>query len=77
MKKFVALLIVAFMLGGCAQKVPKDALQLSPTSLADRQMQTRRFETGNYEMMLTAASQVFQDGSSGFSVGNPCQELAG
>ena len=61
MKKFVALLIVAFMLGGCAQKVPKDALQLSPTSLADRQMQTRRFETGNYEMMLTAASQVFQD----------------
>ena len=62
MKKLIAfLLVLSFMMAGCAQKIPKDALQLNPTSLADRQMQTRLFETTNYEVMLTAASAVFQD----------------
>ncbi|MCL2458001.1 MAG: hypothetical protein FWF31_03975 [Desulfobulbus sp.] len=36
-------------------------MQLSPESLADRQMQTRRFETNNNQTMLSAAGAVLQD----------------
>ncbi len=59
--RIVAVFILMAIVAGCANKIPKDALQLSPTALADRQMQTRRFETANYDKMLTAASHVFQD----------------
>lgn len=61
-KLLIALMITTLGLSGCVgSSIPKEALALHPQSLADRQVQTRRFETTNYEMMLSAASAVFQD----------------
>jgi len=45
----------------CGPSIPKDALQLSPESLQNRQLQTRRFETSNNSTMLSAAAAVLQD----------------
>lgn len=44
----------------CAQKIPKEALQLSPESLQNRQMQTRRFDTDE-KTLLSASAAVLQD----------------
>jgi hypothetical protein len=55
------LVVLWFPLSGCQQKVPKDALTLSPESLADRQMQTRLFDTKDEKALLTASAQVLQD----------------
>ena len=60
-RKVCSLLLVTVMLGGCMPKLPADALQMKPDALADRQMQTRRFETTNNMTMLSAASGVLQD----------------
>lgn len=56
-----AIFYVAFYLTGCATTVPKEALQLSPTSLEDRQMQTRRFEGSSENEILSASAGVLQD----------------
>ena len=60
------LLLCVSMLAGCSTQSPRDALQLTPDSLRDRQMQTRRFETTDKATMLTAATGVLQD--LGFSL---------
>jgi hypothetical protein len=60
MKKLLASTICCLLISGCAG-IPKDALQLSPESLQDRQIQTRRFETTDKVTMLTAAAAVMQD----------------
>lgn len=60
-KKIAAILLSTFFFSGCAGSIPKNALELSPQSLADRQLQTRKFDTTNYEAMLSAAAAVFQD----------------
>ncbi|MBQ2761496.1 MAG: hypothetical protein IJE96_06220 [Mailhella sp.] len=59
MKKILASVLCCLCLSGCG--IPKDALQLSPESLQDRQTQTRRFETTDKVTMLTAATAVLQD----------------
>ena len=59
MKKILASTLCMLCLTGCG--IPKDALQLSPESLQDRQTQTRRFETVDKVTMLTAATAVLQD----------------
>lgn len=41
--------------------IPRDALKLSPTSLADRQQQTRLFNTSNELELLIAGAGVLQD----------------
>jgi hypothetical protein len=48
------------MLFGCAS-VPKDAFKLSPTSLEDRQLQSRRFSTMDNKLLLSAGASVLQD----------------
>lgn len=53
----VGLLVVA----GCQQKIPKEALQLTQESLAQRQAQTRRFDTTDEAMLLSASAAVLQD----------------
>lgn len=53
-------------LGACQPAIPQDALLLSPTALADRQLQTRVFETNDRVAMLKASAQVLQD--LGFSI---------
>ncbi len=49
------------LIAGCEQTIPKDALQLSPESLAQRQAQTRRFDTADEAMLLSASAAVLQD----------------
>jgi len=63
MRKFlIPFLIIVCALSGCKGKaIPRNAQQLAPESLHNRQIQTRRFETANYETMLNAAAAVFQD----------------
>ena len=59
--QFVAGIIVfLFILSSCAQKIPKEALQLSKESLQNRQLQTRRFDTDE-KMLLSASAAVLQD----------------
>ena len=53
--------LVAVTMVGCAQTIPKEALELSPESLEDRQLQTRRFDTRDETMLLTASSSLLQD----------------
>jgi hypothetical protein len=45
----------------CADKVPKEALQLSPESLQERQMQTRRYDTNDEAMLLSSCAALLQD----------------
>jgi hypothetical protein len=63
--KHAAILLVIFFvvphLTGCATTIPKEALQLSPTSLEDRQMQTRRYEGSSENEILSASAGVLQD----------------
>ena len=46
---------------GCRNGIPEEALQLSPETLADRQLQTRVFETDNEGRLLEASAAVLQD----------------
>lgn len=48
-------------LGACAVGTPKEALQLTEQSLAERQMQTRRFETADEGRILVAVVGLLQD----------------
>ncbi|MEG2173795.1 MAG: hypothetical protein RRY29_11155, partial [Desulfovibrionaceae bacterium] len=61
MRKCYATMLMALCLSGCVSTVPKGALDLPPQSLADRQVQTRRFETSNHQAMLSAAAATLQD----------------
>lgn len=56
-----AALLGLAMLVGCQPKVPREALQLSPESLAQRQIQTRRFDTPEEKKVLAASAAVLQD----------------
>lgn len=56
-----ALLISAAMLAGCETGIPKEALQINEQTLAERQMQTRRFETRDEKAILSACAGLLQD----------------
>lgn len=45
----------------CKTVVPREALQLSQESLEQRQLQTRRFETMDEGLLLSASAGVLQD----------------
>jgi hypothetical protein len=59
------LIIFVLSLAGCAN-IPKDAFQLSATSLQDRQIQSRFFETENEVELISAGISVLQD--MGYSI---------
>ena len=70
MNKFYQLLFTVILFGlisisGCAT-IPKDALSLSPESLAQRQMQTRKYETKDEAKILAACAGLLQD--MGFNI---------
>ena len=46
---------------GCAGGIPAKAMELSPQSLQDRQLQTRRFDTSDERALLVAAVGLAQD----------------
>lgn len=54
-------LVFGILLIGCVQTIPKDALLLSPESLEQRQLQTRRFDTSDEKKILSASAAVLQD----------------
>ena len=51
----------ALLITGCQQSIPKEALQLSAEALETRQLQTRRYETKDEKLILSASAQVLQD----------------
>ena len=59
------------LLSGCAGEIPKEALQLTPESLAARQVQTRRFEIRDEKALLAAGGAVLQDLGFILSVSEP------
>jgi len=61
-------IIIACALGvtGCATTAPENLFQVSDTSLQDRQMQSRFFETENEVALLSAGVAVLQD--MGYSI---------
>ena len=61
-------IVVACALGitGCATTAPENLFQVAETSLQDRQMQSRFFETDNELELLSAGVAVLQD--MGYSI---------
>lgn len=55
------LLVCLFFLSACQPKIPKDALKLTPESLAQRQAQSRTFDTDDEAKVLSASAAVLQD----------------
>jgi len=58
---WLALLLAVFFAAGCQTQVPKDALRLSPETLEQRRMQTRRFDGVSETDILSASAGVLQD----------------
>lgn len=61
MKKNIASLCILTMLGGCAGTIPPEALQMQPDTLANRQMQSRKYDIKSEKELLSASSSVLQD----------------
>lgn len=61
-KQYLATALIAclFILSGCAS-LPEDAFKLSPTSLEDRQLQSRKFTTLDNKLLLSSGASVLQD----------------
>ena len=55
------MLITMGGLQGCAMTIPKDALIFTPETLAERQIQTRRYETNDESEILSACAAHLQD----------------
>lgn len=60
-KAVAPVLALVMVVLGCARKLPKEALQLTPESLRLRQLQTRRFESKDEKALLAAGAAVLQD----------------
>ncbi len=58
---FPALIGVTILLSGCVTTQPRDALALDPTSIADRQLQTRVYEDVSEAEILSASVAILQD----------------
>jgi hypothetical protein len=54
-------ILVALAILACQKGVPREALMFTPESLADRQLQTRVFETNNENKLLGASAALLQD----------------
>ena len=59
---FVVLFLLSpsLLISGCGG-TPKEALQMNPATLEDRQMQTRYFETSDQEKIIVACAGLMQD----------------
>ncbi|WP_319760342.1 hypothetical protein [Maridesulfovibrio sp.] len=71
--KLILLILICSAFAGCATKIPKDALTLAPESLKERERQTRYFETGDEQFLMSAGAQVLQD--MGFNLEESEMEL--
>jgi len=57
----VLLPLLSLALAACRTGIPKDALALTPESMARRQLQTRRYETKDEKRILSACAALVQD----------------
>ncbi len=64
-KRFKAIFLILVLTGltllACQKSIPREALMLTPEALADRQLQTRVFETGDESKLLEASAALLQD----------------
>lgn len=58
---FIIFSLLSAVLLACQKGVPREALMFTPESLAERQLQTRVFETSNEIKLLEASAAVLQD----------------
>ena len=65
-KMSLGLLILCLVLAACQSGIPKNALILSQEAVENWQLQTRVFQTGDEESLLSAGAAVLQD--SGFQL---------
>jgi hypothetical protein len=56
-----AIVVLYAVFGGCGNTLPKNALTLTEESLANRQLQTRRFATQDEKQVLAACAGLAQD----------------
>ena len=61
MRKALPLFVISVLLTSACQTIPKDALSLSPESLAQRQIQTKKYETTDEAKVLAACAGLLQD----------------
>jgi len=61
MKKIISCLAIIGMLGGCATQIPPEALQFQPDTLANRQLQSRKYDIKSEKELLSASNNVLQD----------------
>jgi hypothetical protein len=61
MRRFLPFFLISILLMTGCRTIPKDALSLSQESLADRQMQTRKYETKDEAKILAACACLLQD----------------
>ena len=58
---FLILILTGLTLLACQKSIPREALMLTPEALADRQLQTRVFETNDESKLLEASAALLQD----------------
>lgn len=61
MKKLLAVFLSITLLFGCATTIPPEALQFQPDTLANRLLQSRKYDIKSERELLTASSAVLQD----------------
>lgn len=61
-KTFGVITTIAFLFSfGCAPKIPPEALVWNQQTLKDRELQTRRFDTNDEQLVLQAVAGLLQD----------------
>ncbi len=58
---FVWLTVMALIMGGCGSSLPKHLLRLTPDTLQNRVLQTRKYEGISEADLLSASTGVIQD----------------
>lgn len=60
-KKAIASICALSIFSGCATQIPPEALQMQPDTLANRQLQSRKYDIKSEKELLSASSAVLQD----------------
>jgi hypothetical protein len=60
-KKTIASICAISVFSGCATTIPPEALQMQPDTLANRQIQSRKYDIKTEKELLSASASVLQD----------------
>ena len=60
-KKTIASICAVSIFSGCATTIPPEALQMQPDTLANRQIQSRKYDIKTEKELLSASASVLQD----------------